>query len=101
MVQANPDNLGSRNNFAVLVLVLSLFTHLFWWVVLYIIRDVYKFPVAGVVFELLWLPMILLVFALPLVCVFFFIKKKMHPDKRYLYSLLITIGTILLLVTGQ
>ncbi len=77
-----------------IVLVLSIITSLFWlmsWVI-----NVYDYPALGAFFELMWLPMIALIFGLPLVALIFIFKKS-KPVSQYVWSLVILIGTILFL----
>lgn len=75
-----------------IVFVLSLFVSTFWFLV-YVV-DVYHFALAGVIFELLWLPMIALIFALPVISLVLWAKEKFNIKSRYLHSL----GVIALVV---
>jgi len=56
------------------VFVFSILTSIFWC--LGQLVDVYKFQIVGVIFEILWLPMIALLFILPILSVIFFCKRK-------------------------
>ena len=60
--------------------------------------DVYHIKILGTVFEILWLPMIILLFALPIVSIGFFVKDKFNIRSLYLYSLLVGAGAILITV---
>ncbi|MES2328613.1 MAG: hypothetical protein V4539_03355 [Bacteroidota bacterium] len=77
-----------------IVLVLSILVAAYWY--LGKTYNVYQTKVAGAVFEILWLPMIILLFALPIVSIGFFVKDKFNPRSFYLYSLLIGVGAILI-----
>jgi len=79
-----------------IVLPLSILVALYWW--LGKTTDVYHMKFGGALFEILWLPMIILLFALPIASLGFFIKDKLNPRSFYLYSLLIGITTILITV---
>ena len=58
----------------VLLFSITLLVLLFWLIVGYV--DVYEFKVLGIIAEILWLPMIILTFALPIFSLFaLFIKK--------------------------
>ena len=54
----------------------SLFTAVFW--VVANLFNVDEVSLVGVIFELLWLPMLAGMFVLPIVCVFFLLKEKFH-----------------------
>jgi hypothetical protein len=69
----------------------------FFWVFGNLI-DIYHFAIIGVVFELLWLPVLLLSVVLPLVCVFFLCKEKFSLQSLYVYSFLMLVVTILVML---
>lgn len=77
-----------------IILLLSLATLCFWYVGNSI--DVYQYAVVGAFFEILWLPMIVLFFVLPILSLFFWIKEKWALKSLYLYSFLTGILTVLL-----
>ncbi len=79
-----------------IVLPLSVLVALYWC--LGKTTDVYHMKFVGALFEILWLPMIILLFALPIASLGFFVKDKCNPRSFYLYSLLIGVGTILVTV---
>ena len=58
----------------------------------------YKYAVVGALIEILWLPMILLLFLLPLFCFFFWMKEKWSLKSLFLYSFLIGIATVVGLI---
>ncbi len=57
-----------------IILVLSLLV-LTYWVITSLI-DVYQYPVVGAIYELLWFPLLLLFFVLPIVNLVMFVKNK-------------------------
>ena len=70
-----------------IILVLSLLV-LTYWVITSLI-DVYQYPVVGAIYELLWFPLLLLFFVLPIVNLVMFVKNKFSLKKLWLYALLI------------
>lgn len=78
-----------------IILVLS-FLVLVYWVVANSI-DVYQYPAVGAIYEILWLPMLLLFFALPIINLVMWVKNKFSLKKIWLYALLINSLTVLYL----
>ena len=93
------DNSFSNTKTSIVVFVLTVPVTLFWAVGNLI--DVYQNVIVGVVFELLWLPVILLSLVLPIVCVFFLLKEKFSFRSLYLYSFLMVIITVTLLILQE
>jgi len=56
------------------VLFLSILVSLFWFASQFI--NIYRFALVGAIFEILWLPMILMVFCLPLISFYYLLKEK-------------------------
>lgn len=79
-----------------IVLILSILATGFWW--LGQVIDVYRFAIAGVIFEMLWLPMLGVIFVLPILSMIFWAKEKFNLRSFYLYSILISVSTILIMV---
>ncbi len=79
-----------------IVLVLSVLVAIYWW--LGKTSDVYHMKIGGALFEILWLPMIILLFALPIASLGFFVKDKFNLRSFYFYSLLIGVAAILIAV---
>ena len=77
----------------VLLLVFFFITNSFWLVANTI--PVYDYVLLGVIFEILWLPMILLTFAIPVVSLVFFFKDGRNVKSWFLY---IAIVSLLLIV---
>jgi len=76
-----------------IVLLLSLIVFTFWYIGNSI--DIYQFALVGAIFELLWLPMLALIFVLPIISVYYLIKEKFTIKSLYIYSILIIGITIL------
>ena len=93
-----PQTVNSLSNkkISVVVFALSLLVALFW--LLGNLVDVYQFAVTGVLFEILWLPVLAMTFILPLVSLFLFIQDKFNYKSLNLYSLLLVIGTTLVMI---
>ena len=79
-----------------IILGLSVLVAAYWY--LGKLVDVHQSKIMGVVFEVLWLPMIILLFALPIVCIGFLVKDKFNLRSLYLYSLLIGAAAILITI---
>lgn len=70
---------------------------LFFWTVSNCI-NVYKYIIVGAVFELLWLPMLLLFFLLPIINLVMLIKNKLSLKSLWFYGLLLNVAMILFLI---
>jgi len=82
-----------------MVFALTIFVTLYWYLPLLI--SVYRFPVIGAIYEILWIFMILGLFALPVISFIFCTKNKFNLRSLYFYSLIISLVSILFLVTGK
>jgi hypothetical protein len=58
--------------------------------------NVYHFILVGVIYEILWLPMLIMLFLLPVVSMVFLFKEKFNIRSLYLHSVLI-IGLVFLI----
>jgi hypothetical protein len=74
----------------------SIFCFVFWLLGQTI--DVYRFALVGAIFEILWLFMLLILFVSPIVCFVFLVKEKFNLRSLYLYSIILSIGTLLLMI---
>ncbi|MCC6258235.1 MAG: hypothetical protein IT254_07935 [Chitinophagaceae bacterium] len=86
----------SNEKLAVPLFYLSLMTLAF--VILAPIFDVYHFALTGAIFEILWLPAILLVITLPVISLFFWIRNGFHFKSRHFFTLLISIASVCILI---
>ena len=78
------------------ILFLSVLVCVFWCLGRFI--NVYRFAFVGVIFEILWLPMLGMLFLLPIISMVFLVKEKFTVRSLHLYSILIIVATILLMV---
>ena len=81
------------------VLALSVFVLLF--VGLSRLINVYQISFVGAIFEILWLPVILLLFILPVLSIIYWIQEKFNPKSIYLYSIVLGIAAIVLMIYGK
>ena len=78
-----------------IVFALSFIVFLFWlqgWVI-----NVYKITIVGVIYEILWLPIIAMTFVLPVIILVLWFKEKFNLRSLYFYSLLLLSATVLFL----
>ena len=73
----------------------AIFTFIFWLVSKKI--NIYKYAFVGAIFELLWLAMLASVFIIPLISIAVIITQPISIKSLAIYSLLISIGTLLVL----
>jgi hypothetical protein len=83
----------------IIVLLLSLLVALFWLGGSHI--NLYRFAALGAAFEMLWFPMLALIFVLPLYSFFCWRKEKFNRRSLYMYSTLLLVATLLILVLGN
>lgn len=81
------------------VLALSVFVLLF--VGLSRLINVYQISFVGAIFEILWLPVILLLFILPVLSIIYWIQEKFNPKSIYPYSIVLGIAAIVLMIYGK
>jgi FlaA1/EpsC-like NDP-sugar epimerase len=79
-----------------IVLLFSIVTAVFWCFGQYV--NVYRFAAVGAIFELVWLPMIALLFILSILSFVNLIKERFSPKSLYLYSFLVLLATVLFLL---
>jgi hypothetical protein len=74
-----------------IVLISAILVSLFWWMTKTV--DVYKSAIVGAIFEILWLPMLALLFILPVISLIFWRKEIFSVRSLFLYSMLIGVTT--------
>ena len=79
-----------------IILLLSIAVFIFWLPGKSI--DVYHFAFVGVIFEILWLPIIAMTFVLPIMSFVFWRKEKFNLRSRGFYSIVVLVMTILMAV---
>lgn len=81
------------------VFALTIIITLYWYLPLLI--KVYRFPIIGAIYEILWIFMIIALFALPVFSFISWTKIEFNLRSLYFYSLIISVISILLLVTSK
>ena len=77
------------------ILYLSILVSIFWICSRFV--NVYRFALVGAIFEILWLPMILMLFFLPLIACYFLFKEKFSIHSTYLYALVLMLFTFIII----
>ena len=72
----------------------------FYIIVYFVIDDVYRYAVVGAVFELLWLPMLLCLVAIPIFSSLVIFKNKGKARVYASLAILLTIISIIILTRG-
>ena len=99
-MMTNSNTSQKANNYgSILVFVLSIWFVIYW--TLGQIINIYEFAIIGVIYEILWLPMLIMGLVLPLVALFFLSKKRLNFRSLYLYAFLIVVATILILISSK
>ena len=78
------------------VFILSILSSGFWCFGQFI--NVYRFTLVGVLYEILWLPALGVIFLLPIFSLLFLVKEKGSIKSFYIYSIIISVATILSMV---
>lgn len=79
------------------IFVSSILTSTFW--ILGQILNIYHFSLVGAIFEILWLPCIILIFTIPLISLILLIKEKFNVLSLNIYSIVvIAIGLLIFFV---
>jgi hypothetical protein len=79
-----------------IVLLLSVAASILW--ILGQLVNVYHFAVTGAIFEMLWLPLLIMLVGLPVFSLIMFIREKANVRSLYFYSILIVVATVLFTV---
>lgn len=82
-----------------IVFLLSIIVAGYWWLGQAI--NVYRFAFVGAIFEILWLPVLLMLVVLPIISVIMLIKEKVNIRSLYIYSFLISVTTIFFMVFSK
>ncbi len=91
----NPS-LPSNPKFSLLVFLISLVILLYFVVEKFVVADVYKTAFVGAIYEMLWLPMLLLLVIVP-VCSVLILLNKQSKKGLALISFLLSVGAIVIL----
>ena len=76
------------------IFLLCSFIVCLFWIIAYTV-NIYAFAITGAVYEILWLPMLLFIFLVPVVAVFMWVMQKFSFRSHYLYALLLVVSMIL------
>ena len=84
---------------SIIVFALTMIVTLYWYLPL--LMSVYRFPLIGAIYEILWIFMLVGLFALPVVSFIFWAKNKFNLRSLYFYSLTISSASLLFLMTSK
>lgn len=59
--------------------------------------NIYRFALVGAIFEILWLPVLAGIFVAPILSIILWVKEKFNVRSLNIYSILISVCTILLM----
>ncbi|WP_336518374.1 hypothetical protein [Pollutibacter soli] len=82
---------GVKNVFIILAIIIALY-----WVVAFF-TNVYSLKILDAIYEILWLPTLLLTFIIPVFSFIIWAGEKFKLKSAYLFSLLLSVITILLI----
>ena len=93
-----PEDVASFQNSkrSHLVFMLCILVSCYWC--LGMVMNIYRFAVVGAFYEILWLPMLGLLFVLPALSLLWWIKEKFNPKSLNLFSLVFLTITFVVLV---
>jgi len=91
-----PGSAKSINSKKSIIIFVSSIVVPAYWILAQLI-DVYRFPIAGAIFEMLWVFMIIALFALPVLSFIYWMRSKFDFRSFYFYSFLISAISILVL----
>ena len=89
-----PGHIISATKKANTILLLSVGVAVFW--LMGSLLNVYSIPVIGAIFEMAWLPAVILTVLLPIMVLTFWIKQGFRYKSPYFYSILIIVAAILI-----
>lgn len=82
-----------------IVFILSIVASGYWWLVQGI--NVYSSAIVGAIFEIMWLPVLAMLFLLPIFSLIFLLKEKINVRSLYIYSILINVATICFMIFSE
>jgi len=82
-----------------MVFLLSLIASGYWWLATGI--NVYSNAIVGAIFEILWLPVLGMLFLLPIISLVLLVKERVDVRSLYIYSIFIGITTIYFMIFGE
>jgi len=84
---------------SIMVFILSIIASGYWWLAQGI--NVYNNAIVGAIFEILWLPVLGMLFLLPIVSMTLLIKERLNVRSLYIYSMLINVATICFMIFSE
>ena len=82
-----------------IVFLFSIIASGYWWLVQGI--NVYSIAIVGAIFEILWLPVLGMLFLLPILSLVLLVKEKVNVKSLYIYSMLINVVTICFMIFSE
>ncbi len=79
--------------------ILSVIVSGYWWMGQVI--NVYNSALTGAIFEILWLPFLLILFVLPIISLILLVKEKFDVRSFNIYSIIISVITILFMIFSK
>jgi len=79
--------------------ILSVIVSGYWWMGQVI--NVYNSAFVGAIFEILWLPFLLILFVLPIISLILLMKEKFDVRSFNIYSIIISVITILFMIFSK
>jgi hypothetical protein len=79
-----------------MVFLLSIIVSGYWW--LGQVINVNSVALVGAIFEILWLPVLVMLFVLPIISIILLLKEKVNVRSLYVYSILLGVATILIML---
>lgn len=79
--------------------ILSVIVSGYWWIGQVI--NVYNSALTGAIFEILWLPFLLILFVLPIISLILLVKEKFDVRSFNIYSIIISVITILFMIFSK
>jgi hypothetical protein len=83
-------------NPARVIFLLSLIVSFFW--ITSRAFNISHYKIAGALFEILWLPMVMMLFVLPVLSVIYWSQKKFSGNSLYPWSLLMIAASIIMML---
>ena len=93
---ANTLSNGNSKTGTIILIINVLFLAV--WMVAYN-SNVYKVALVGAIYEMIWLPLIICLFALPIVSFIFWRKDSFKIKSKFLYLIILAVLSITLLLT--
>ncbi len=87
---------NSKSSTSKIILLLSIFSAAFCIVASFV--NVYRFALVSVIYEMLWLPVLSILFIAPLIAIVLWKKEKFAFTSLYPYAVLICVATLLLML---